>query len=74
MAEPPEGTRVPIVVPETTVLGLTSRRYGFTVARPCRILTGLPLPKAVKVPLKFMEQGIRYADLSEEEKAEWDAK
>lgn len=26
------------------------------------------------MPLKFMEQGIRYADLSEEEKAEWDAK
>ncbi|MDF9814210.1 DEAD/DEAH box helicase family protein [Streptomyces sp. SPB162] len=34
----------------------------------------LVLPKAVKVPLKFMEHGIRYADLSEEEKAEWDAK
>ncbi|MGW5212065.1 DEAD/DEAH box helicase family protein [Streptomyces sp. NPDC004051] len=34
----------------------------------------LVLPKAVKVPLKFMEQGIRYDDLSEEEKAEWDAK
>ncbi|MGY4275997.1 DEAD/DEAH box helicase family protein [Streptomyces sp. M18.1] len=34
----------------------------------------LVLPKAVKVPLKFMERGIRYADLSEEEKAEWDAK
>ncbi|MGW0790919.1 DEAD/DEAH box helicase family protein [Streptomyces sp. NPDC002911] len=31
-------------------------------------------PKAVKVPLKFMEHGIRYDDLSEEEKAEWDAK
>ncbi|WP_200302646.1 DEAD/DEAH box helicase family protein [Streptomyces adelaidensis] len=31
-------------------------------------------PRAVKVPLKFMEHGIRYADLSEEEKAEWDAK
>jgi type I restriction enzyme R subunit len=34
----------------------------------------LVLPKAVKVPLKFMEHGIRYADLSDEEKAEWDAK
>ncbi|MFD4754483.1 DEAD/DEAH box helicase family protein [Streptomyces sp. NPDC058426] len=34
----------------------------------------LVLPKAVKVPLKFMEHGIRYHDLSEEEKAEWDAK
>ncbi|EDY46623.1 DEAD/DEAH box helicase family protein [Streptomyces sp. SPB074] len=34
----------------------------------------LVLPKAVKVPLRFMEHGIRYADLSEEEKAEWDAK
>lgn len=34
----------------------------------------LVLPRAVKVPLKFMEHGIRYADLSEAEKAEWDAK
>ncbi|MFF6955666.1 DEAD/DEAH box helicase family protein [Streptomyces sp. NPDC008317] len=33
----------------------------------------LVLPKAVKVPLKFMEHGIRYAELSDEEKAEWDA-
>lgn len=31
-------------------------------------------PKAVKVTLKFMERGIRYTDLSEEEKAEWDSK
>ena len=31
-------------------------------------------PKAVKVPLKFMEHGIRYEDLSDEEKAEWDEK
>ncbi|MFJ2080310.1 DEAD/DEAH box helicase family protein [Streptomyces anulatus] len=31
-------------------------------------------PRAVKVPLKIMERGIRYAELSEEERAEWDAK
>lgn len=34
----------------------------------------LVLPRPVKVPLKFMQHGIRYEDLSEEEKAEWDAK
>jgi len=31
-------------------------------------------PKAVSVPLKFQRQGIRYDELSEEEKEEWDAK
>ena len=31
-------------------------------------------PVAVSVPLKFMREGIRYEDLSEEEKEEWDAK
>ena len=30
-------------------------------------------PRAVSVPLKFQRQGISYADLSEEEKEEWDA-
>jgi type I restriction enzyme R subunit len=30
--------------------------------------------KSVSVPLKFLRQGVRYADLSEEEKEEWDAK
>jgi len=30
-------------------------------------------PKAVSVPLKFQRQGIRYDDLSEDEKDEWDA-
>ncbi len=30
--------------------------------------------KAVSVPLRFQRQGIRYDDLSEEEKAQWDAK
>lgn len=30
-------------------------------------------PKAVSVPLKFQRQGIRYDELSEEEKDEWDA-
>jgi len=30
-------------------------------------------PKAVSVPLKFQREGIRYDELSEEEKDEWDA-
>ena len=30
-------------------------------------------PKAVSVPLKFQREGIRYDDLSEEDKDEWDA-
>jgi type I restriction enzyme R subunit len=30
-------------------------------------------PKAVSVPLKFQRQGIKYDDLSEEEKDDWDA-
>lgn len=30
-------------------------------------------PKAVSVPLKFQREGIRYDDLSEEEKDEWDS-
>jgi type I restriction enzyme R subunit len=30
-------------------------------------------PKPVSVPLKFQRQGIKYDDLSDEEKAEWDA-
>ena len=29
-------------------------------------------PRAVSVPLKFMRQGIKYDELSDEEKAEWD--
>lgn len=31
-------------------------------------------PVAISVPLKFQRQGIKYDDLSEEEKEEWDAK
>ncbi len=31
-------------------------------------------PKAVSVPLKFEREGIKYDDLTEEEKDEWDAK
>jgi type I restriction enzyme R subunit len=31
-------------------------------------------PKAVAVPLKFQREGIKYDELSEEEKEEWDAK
>ncbi|MDX2272650.1 MAG: DEAD/DEAH box helicase family protein [Cyanobacteriota bacterium] len=30
-------------------------------------------PKAISVPLKFQREGIRYDDLSDEEKSEWDA-
>lgn len=30
-------------------------------------------PKAVSVPLKFQREGIKYADLSEEDKDQWDA-
>ena len=30
-------------------------------------------PKAVSVPLKFQREGIKYDDLSEEEKDQWDA-
>lgn len=30
-------------------------------------------PRAVSVPLKFQREGIRYADLSEEDKDQWDA-
>jgi type I restriction enzyme R subunit len=30
-------------------------------------------PKSVSVPLKFQREGIRYDDLSEEEKTDWDA-
>src|SRR5438874_10943394 len=30
--------------------------------------------KAVSVPLKFQREGIKYENLSEEEKEEWDAK
>jgi type I restriction enzyme R subunit len=30
-------------------------------------------PRAVSVPLRFVREGIRYEDLSEEEKEQWDA-
>lgn len=30
-------------------------------------------PKSVSVPLKFQRQGIKYDDLSDEEKEQWDA-
>lgn len=33
----------------------------------------LTRPEGVDVPLKFMQRGIRYADLSEEDKEKWDA-
>jgi type I restriction enzyme, R subunit len=36
--------------------------------------TFLVPPRAVSVPLRFQREGIKYDDLSEEEKEEWDAK
>ena len=30
-------------------------------------------PRAISVPLKFQREGIKYQDLSEEEKEQWDA-
>jgi type I restriction enzyme R subunit len=30
-------------------------------------------PRAVSVPLKFQREGIKYAELSEDERAQWDA-
>ena len=30
-------------------------------------------PQAVSVPLKFQREGIKYDDLSEEDKDQWDA-
>jgi type I restriction enzyme R subunit len=30
-------------------------------------------PRAISVPLRFVRQGIRYDDLSDEEKEQWDA-
>ncbi|WEH36082.1 DEAD/DEAH box helicase family protein [Streptomyces sp. AM 4-1-1] len=51
--------------------GVPTDSYGLDEA----VEDGYLVPaKPVKVPLRFMERGIRYDDLSEEEKAEWDAK
>ncbi|RST49349.1 DEAD/DEAH box helicase family protein [Variovorax sp. DXTD-1] len=50
--------------------GVPTDAYGLDDAIAERYLVP---PKAVSVPLKFQRQGIRYDDLSEEEKDQWDA-
>jgi type I restriction enzyme R subunit len=50
--------------------GVPTDAYGLDEAIAERYLVP---PKAVSVPLKFQRQGIRYNDLSEDEKDQWDA-
>ncbi|WP_282693971.1 DEAD/DEAH box helicase family protein [Streptomyces sp. CC208A] len=51
--------------------GVPTDSYGLQQA----VDEGYLVPAAsVRVPLRFMERGIRYDELSDEEKAEWDAK
>jgi type I restriction enzyme, R subunit len=50
--------------------GVPTDAYGLDEA--VRDLYLVP-PRAVSVPLRFVRQGIRYDDLSEEEKEQWDA-
>lgn len=51
--------------------GVPTDSYGLDEA----VAAGYLVPAApVRVPLRFMERGIRYDELSEEEKAEWDDK
>ncbi|MFE1311691.1 DEAD/DEAH box helicase family protein [Streptomyces sp. NPDC058755] len=51
--------------------GVPTDSYGLDEA----VADGYLVPAdPVRVPLKFMEHGIRYEELSEEERAEWDAK
>ena len=50
--------------------GLPTDAYGLDEA----VMDGyLVPPRAVSVPLKFIRHGVRYDDLSEEEKEQWDA-
>jgi type I restriction enzyme, R subunit len=50
--------------------GVPTDAYGLEEAVKDRFLVP---PKSVSVPLKFQREGIRYDQLSEEEKEEWDA-
>jgi type I site-specific restriction endonuclease len=50
--------------------GVPTDAYGLADAIDERYLVP---PKAVSVPLRFQRQGIRYDDLSEDEKDQWDA-
>jgi type I restriction enzyme, R subunit len=50
--------------------GVPTDAYGLDeAARDCYLVP----PRAVSVPLRFVREGIRYDDLSEEEKEQWDA-
>ncbi len=50
-------------------IGMPTDEYGFTQAVEDKFLNPF---KALSVPLHFVRDGIRYDELSEEEKAEWD--
>jgi type I restriction enzyme R subunit len=50
--------------------GVPTDVYGLEDAVKDRFLVP---PKSVSVPLKFQREGIRYADLSEEDQEQWDA-
>ena len=50
--------------------GVPTDAYGLDEAVAERYLVP---PKAISVPLKFQREGIKYQDLSEEEKEQWDA-
>jgi type I restriction enzyme, R subunit len=50
--------------------GVPTDAYGLDEAVNDRYLVP---PRAVSVPLKFLRQGVRYDDLSEDEKEQWDA-
>jgi type I restriction enzyme R subunit len=50
--------------------GVPTDEYGLQQAVDDKFLVP---PKAVSVPLKFQREGIKYADLSEEEREQWEA-
>jgi type I restriction enzyme R subunit len=50
--------------------GVPTDNYGLQEAVDDKFLVR---PKAVSVPLKFLREGIKYGDLSEDEKDQWDA-
>ena len=50
--------------------GVPTDNYGLQEAVDDKFLVP---PKAVSVPLKFLREGIKYGDLSEDEKDQWDA-
>jgi type I restriction enzyme R subunit len=50
--------------------GVPTDNYGLQEAVDDKFLVP---PKAVSVPLKFLREGIKYSDLSEDDKDQWDA-